>query len=209
MNAFPSLWRKCRRATLVFACTWLTIVPAMGDTPSAQTRLPGDSIYQTHASMTNQDGQVFKLEERRGTPVLVSMFYNTCKFVCPMLIDTMVMTEQGLTPAEKRQLSMLLVTFDPAHDNVAVLKSVATTRELDPTRWTLARTDPASVRKIAATLGIQYRLLPDGEYNHTTVLVLLDAQGRIVGRTQKIGTPDQDFIRLVKQTIQSNPKPAS
>ena len=58
-------------------------------------------------------------------------------------------------------------------------------------------------RKIAATLGIQYRLLADGEYNHTTVLVLLDADGRIVGRTKRIGASDPDFIKLVKQTLQA------
>ena len=104
---------------------------------------------------------------------------------------------------------MLLVTFDPARDDVKALKTVVTTRELDPERWTLARTDTASVRKIAATLGIQYRLLSDGEYNHTTVLVLLDAQGRIVGRTKKMGAADPDFIKLVKQTIQSSQKAAS
>lgn len=209
MNVRPSLLRSCCRATVMFVCAWLATAPAMAETPVAIASLPGDSIYQTHAAMTNQDGQTFQLEERRGMPVLVSMFYNSCKFVCPMLIDTMELTDQGLTAAEKRQLSMLLVTFDPARDDVKTLKTVVTTRELDPARWTLARTDTASVRKIAATLGIQYRLLSDGEYNHTTVLVLLDAQGRIVGRTKKMGAADPDFIKLVKQTIQSNQKAAS
>ena len=209
MTVLLSLWHSCRRAAAMFVCAWLATVPAIADTPPANASLPGDSIYQTHAAMTNQDGQTFQLEERRGMPVLVSMFYNSCKFVCPMLIDTMELTNQGLTAAEKRQLSMLLVTFDPARDDVKALKTVVTTRELDPARWTLARTDTASVRKIAATLGIQYRLLSDGEYNHTTVLVLLDAQGRIVGRTKKMGAADPDFIKLVKQTIQSNQKAAS
>ena len=35
------------------------------------------------------------------------------------------------------------------------------------------------MRRLAAALNIQYRQLPDGEFNHSTVITLLDAQGRI------------------------------
>ena len=171
--------------------------------------LPGDSVYQVPAKMVDQDGRPFKLEARRGQPVLVSMFYNSCQFVCPMLIDTLRSTEQSLTPDERSHLSMMLITFDPARDDVKTLKSVADKHGLDPARWTLARTDAASVRKIAATLGIQYRLLADGEYNHTTVLILLDADGRIIGRTKKIGVTDPAFLKLVRQTLQGHSQPAS
>jgi protein SCO1/2 len=127
------------------------------------------------------------------------MFYNSCEFVCPMLIDTMRITEQELSPQERSHLNMLLMTFDPARDNVAALKSVADKHELDATRWTLARPDATGARKIASTLGIQYRLLSSGEFNHTTVVVLLDGDGRILGRTRKLGAVDPEFLALVKQ----------
>ena len=61
---------------------------------AVRAALPGDSVYQVGATMSDQNGHSFKLQERRGQPVLVSMFYNSCKFVCPMLIDTMRLTEQ-------------------------------------------------------------------------------------------------------------------
>jgi protein SCO1/2 len=168
----------------------------------ARAALPGNSIYQNAAMMTDQNGQSFKLADRRGQPMLVSMFYNSCQFVCPMLIDTLAGTEKELTSDERAHLSMMLITFDPARDDVKTLKSIADKRNLDPAHWTLARTDAGSVRKIAATLGIQYRLLADGEYNHTTVLVLLDADGRVVGKTKKIGMVDPDFVKLIRQTLQ-------
>lgn len=192
-------------ATL-WVCATLLLPAAMAQTtgsPVPVKALPGDSIYQVASTMTDQNGRAFKLEDHRGKPVLVSMFYNSCKFVCPMLIDTMVLTRQGLSAGERAQLDMLLITFDPARDDVKALKSIAEARELDAAQWTVARTDATSVRKIAATLGIQYRLLSDGEFNHTTVLVLLDGEGRIVGRTKRIGTADPAFIKLVKQTIQN------
>ena len=117
-------------------------------------RLPGDSIYQLPAAFVDQDGKTFKLADLRGRPVIVSMFYNSCQFVCPMLIDTLRATQEGLSAEERAQVSLLLVTFDPARDDVGVLKSVATRRKLDREHWTLARTDPATVRKLASTNGI-------------------------------------------------------
>ncbi|MES2152187.1 MAG: SCO family protein [Pseudomonadota bacterium] len=164
--------------------------------------LPGNSVYQLKTELTDQDGHVFHLQDRRGKPVLISMFYNSCEFVCPMLIDTMRITEQALGPDERSRITMLLVTFDPARDTVGALKSVATKRELEVPHWTLARPDAAGARKIAATLGIQYRLLGNGEFNHTTVVVLLDAEGRILGQTRKLGAADLAFMKLVRQALQ-------
>ncbi len=193
-------------ALLLSSLCALALPAAAAETPAAPaTALPSTSLYQLPAALNNQDGKAFKLRELRGRPVLVSMFYNSCEFVCPMLIDTMRLTQQALDQDSRERLSMLLITFDPARDDIKTLKTVARQRELDPARWTLARTDAASVRKIAATLDIQYRRLESGEYNHTTVLVLLDADGRVLGRTRTMGAVDPEFVKLVHDTIAATP----
>jgi len=160
--------------------------------------LPGDSVYQLHPALVDQDGEPFKLADLRGRPVVVSMFYNSCQFVCPMLIDTVRATQDRLSAEERSRVTMLLVTFDPARDDVGVLKSVADKHQLDREHWTLARTDPAMVRKLAAVLHIQYKLLSNGDYNHSTALILLDDNGRILGQTSKLGGVDNEFLKLVQ-----------
>ena len=67
------------------------------------------------------------------------------------------------------------------------VKAQAEKRKLDTTRWTLARSEAPAIRKLAAALGIQYRELPDGEFSHASVLVLLDREGRIAARTETMG----------------------
>ena len=172
--------------------------------PAAATAaLPADSVYQLKLALTDQQGRSVALDAGRGHPVVVSMFYTSCEFVCPMLVDALRDTEGKLTAAERAQTTVLLVTFDPARDTVAVLQKTAAQRELDPGHWTLARTDPASVRKLAAVLGVQYRLLANGDYNHTTALVLLDAQGRIAGRTTQLGDADPIFVKKVRAAVQA------
>jgi protein SCO1/2 len=178
--------------------------PAEASAPAAAAAadLPTDSVYQVSVPLTDQLGRKTQLAERRGQPMLISMFYTSCKFVCPMLIDALQDTAARLSTEDRARLSVLLVSFDPAHDTVAVLKRTADQRKLDGSHWTLARTDARSVRKLAATLGIQYRALPDGDFNHTTALILLDADGRIVGRTAQLGNADPAFVKLVQGATQ-------
>ena len=177
--------------------------PSASSAPPATTlvALPSDSIYQLGASLTGQDGRTGRLDGRRGAPILVSMFYTSCRFVCPMLIETLRDVEAKLSAEEREHLSVLLVSIDPAHDSVEVLKRTADERQLDGARWTLARTDAATVRKLAAVLGIQYRALPDGEFNHTTAVILVDAEGRIAARTTRLGGADPAFVKRVKSVL--------
>ena len=181
---------------------------ASAATPAAASvaTLPSASIYHLSTPLTDQDAKQFKLEDRRGRPMLVSMFYTSCQFVCPMLVDALRETEAKLTPAQRERLSILMVSFDPEHDTVSVLKATAEQRRLEPAHWTLARTDAGNVRKLAAVLGIQYRALANGEFNHTTSLILIDSAGRIVGRTARLGDSDPNFVKLVRATVQSDPQ---
>jgi protein SCO1/2 len=154
---------------------------------------PGDSVYQLQAPLEDQAGATTTLDRYRGAPVIVSMFYGSCPHVCPMLISTIQRYERELPEAQRSRLRVLMVSIDPQRDTPAHLTEVAGRHRVDLQRWTLARTDAASVRKLAAVLNVQYRALPDGEFNHSTVITLLDAEGRPLRATSSMLRPDADF----------------
>ncbi len=165
--------------------------------PVAPVDLPGNSVYQLKIPLVDQDGRKSRWDEAPKGPRIVSMFYSNCDFVCPMLFEAIKIVEAGL-PAESRQrLSVGLVSLDPERDTPAKLKKTASQRSIDEARWRLYRADAADVRKLAATLGIQYRQLTGGEFNHSTVLILLDAQGRVMARTERISAVDPAFMKAV------------
>ena len=172
-----------------------------GGTAAAATPLPGDSIYNLPVQLTTQDGQQQMLAARRGRPQLITMFYTSCQMVCPMIIDSLRLTRNALDPATRAKIDLLAVSFDPAKDDVATLKSYAEKRKLDPRIWTLARAEPAQVRQLSGVLGLQYRQLPDGEFNHSSELILLDAEGRIAARTTLIGRLDPAFVKAIGETV--------
>jgi len=166
---------------------------------AAPVALPTDSIYQLPVTLTDQHGEARGWQERRGKPQLVSMFYTACKYVCPLIVDSAKGIEQQLTPAQQARLGIVLISMDPKRDNPATLKAQADNRKLDPTRWSLTAPSADDVRAVAGVLGIRYRALADGEFNHTSALVLLDPEGRILARTEDLGAiPDPEFLAAVR-----------
>lgn len=172
--------------------------PAAAQAPA----LPDDSLYLLDDAFSDQAGKPFVLADRRGKPQLVAMFYTSCRYICPLIVDSAKGVEHALAPEERARLGVLLVSLDPARDDTAALASVAGKRRLDPARWTLARTEAAGVRRVAALLGIRYRALADGEFNHSSALVLLDSEGRVLARTDRLGSvPDPDFLAAVRAAL--------
>lgn len=193
MNRFFTL------ATLLVAgAVFSAGVLAAGKTPP----LPADSLYQLTLPLTDQDGKTADWRTRRGKPQLVAMFYTSCKFICPLIVDSGKAIEHQLDSKQQQKLGILLISMDPRRDDPKALKSIVDKRTLDTTRWTLASPPQDDVRTVAGLLGIRYRLLADGEFNHSSALVLLDANGRILARTEKMGTqPDPEFVAAVKKAL--------
>lgn len=190
------------KRVLLFFVSALAWVCA-GPLPAAGVReIPDDSVYRFDAALSDQSGTSFHLSERRGRPLLVAMFYTSCRYVCPLIIDSVKGVEHALNQAERDHLGILLISLDPARDDTAALKSVFDKRKLDGARWTLARTSESNVRTLAALLGVRYRALADGEFNHTSALVLLDSEGRRIASSETLGaTPDAKFLASVKSVL--------
>jgi len=184
------------RSCLLVGSLLLSAIPALAATPS----LPRDSLYQLPLQLTDQAGHRFDWRSLRGKPRVVSMFYTSCPFICPLIVDAGKTIERDLSPAEQQRIGIVLVSMDPANDTPAALQDVASKRKLDPARWTLAAPAPKDVRAVAGVLRIRYRQLADGSFNHSTALVLLDADGRELARTEQVGTvADPAFLAAVHQ----------
>jgi protein SCO1/2 len=166
---------------------------------AAPTPLPGDSVYQLEASLTDASGRALEWRSLRGKPRVATLFYTSCKYICPLVVDSMRSIERGLTPDERSRIGFVLVSMDPARDTPEALTRVMQERRLDAAAWTLLQPQPASLRGIAGILGIRYRSTADGEFNHSTALVLLDAEGRVLARTEQLGGEgDAQFLAAVR-----------
>lgn len=188
------------RTVLLTACAGVALTLTQVALPAAPAALPADSVYQLPLRLTDQAGRSYDWSTRRGKPQLVSMFYTSCQYICPLIVESGKAMEKHLTPAQQRNLGILLLSMDPERDTPKALQAVVDKRRLDTARWTLASPPPGQVRALAGVLGIRYRQLADGEFNHTSALVLLDANGRILARTEQVGSrPDPEFLAAVRK----------
>lgn len=190
---------------MTFAPALFAVLLAMTGAVSAATRpmpLPADSIYQLPMALTDQHGKHWDWGSKRGQPQVVAMFYTSCQFTCPLIVDSGKAIEHALGPSERQRLGLLLISIDPKRDTPAALMHVAKERGLDGTRWSLASPDAKAVRAAAGVLGVRYRQLANGDFNHTSGLLLLDRDGRIVARTDHVGTvADPAFVDAVRHAL--------
>lgn len=182
------------------ACALLLALPALA--ASSSTPLPKDSVYQLPLVLIDQDGKAADWSNHRGKPQVVSMFYTSCPYMCPLIVDAGKGIEHTLTPAQRKGMGILLISMDPGNDTPAALMALATKRKLDTQFWSLAAPQPRAVSPVAGVLGVRYRKLATGGFNHTSVLILLDRNGRIVARTEQIGgKPDPEFLAALRREL--------
>ncbi len=160
----------------------------------AADRYPPQSIYNLEATLTDQDGVDRALDSEHGHPVLITMFYGSCPMACPMLIDTLRLTDQAAQSEARGRLRVVMISIDPDRDTVPALQALAQARHIDTSRWTLLRTDATSVRRIAAMLNVQYRQLADGRVSHSSGISLPNPEGEIVIQSSVLARADPALV---------------
>ncbi|MEZ5484380.1 MAG: SCO family protein, partial [Lysobacteraceae bacterium] len=157
------------------------------------------------AQLTDQHGRAQTFSGLTGKVRLVSMFYASCKYVCPLIIDQVKRIEAELDEGQRERLGINLITLDADNDTPEVLTRLAAERHIDSPRWQLMQPRAGDVRPISALLGIQYRALLGGDYNHSSVISLIDAEGRILARTEQLGArPDPAFVDAVRKALDAS-----
>lgn len=189
---------------LILATALVGVGACAGSTPEASPPvvdrgpLPDDSLYLLDGPLLDQAGETTRLGRYRGHPTIVSMFYASCPAACPMLIADIHRIEAALDDETRADLRVVLVSFDPDADTPEALARLAAERSVDTTRWTLASAPADDVRTLAAVLGISYRRLETGHYNHSAVITVLDRDGRPLAKVDGLNQPPDALLAALR-----------
>ncbi len=190
--------------TMLTLCVLLSVGCSRGDPPKSsappiagasvsERGQPEASLFDLPVELTDQKGTRFSLDELRGHPTVVSMFYADCPYVCPTLISDVRRLEDKLSGKARSEVRVLLVSFDAERDTPERLQALMRERKLDDVRWRLARGSEDHVRELAAALDIKYRRLEDGNYNHSSAVILLRPDGTVATRSEGLAQPMDDL----------------
>jgi len=125
-------------------------------TESAAVALSDKSLYQTESKWTTDTGKQIKLQDLKGRPQVVVMFFASCQSACPVLVHDLQRIETALNPEQRARVGFTLVTIDPRRDTPEALRKYRATRVLPAETWSLLRGEPDDIRELVALLGVKY-----------------------------------------------------
>ena len=166
----------------------------------AATPLSDRSLYQLDSSWTNDAGAALKLTSLHGRPQVVTMFFASCQFTCPVLVKDMQRIEAALPQSVRTNVGFVLVTFDSERDTPEALAAYRKIHGL-PSNWTLLRGAPDDVLELGALLGIKYKKDLRGQFAHSNVITVLDAGGETVRQIVGVNRDASDAVQAVERVL--------
>lgn len=138
------------------------------------------SIYQLGATWTNDTNQSVTLAHLRGRPVVLAMFFASCEYACPILVGDMQRIREALPADVRAAAQFVLVSFDDVRDTPAALRAYRERAQINDPAWTLLHGSPDDVQELAMLLGVKYKKDARGQFAHSNLITVLNAEGEIV-----------------------------
>jgi protein SCO1 len=150
---------------------------------ASQILKPGEPVPDT--TLVDENNAPRPLISLKGHRVALTFMYTTCPQpdFCPLMDRNFaaVQNEIKKTPA-LADVRLVSVSFDPAHDTPAVLKTHAKALQADPAVWHFVTAGTGDIKGFAAKFGVIAE--PSDEspaiLTHNLSTAVIDADGRVV-----------------------------
>jgi protein SCO1/2 len=161
------------------------------------------SLYQTESKWTTDTNKQLKLGDLKGRPQVIVMFFASCQYACPVLVHDLTRIEAALNPELRGKVGFTLVTFDTKRDTPEALAKFRATRNLSPTNWTLLHGSDDDVLELAALLGVKYKQEASGQFAHSNIITVLNAEGEIVHQLTGLGQDVSETVRELENLLKT------
>ncbi|HZS24971.1 MAG TPA: SCO family protein [Gaiellaceae bacterium] len=176
----PAPFRSALLAAVVAALVGAT---AAVSAPASNPHVPGFHGYRvldpvaSDFALRDQNGSVVRLSAQHGKLVLLTFLYTNCPNVCPLIASNLGLVLHALPVEQRRQVSVIAVSVDPAHDTrSAVRRFVAEHRLPSQFHYLIGSADELK------PIWQAYNLLIDVKsvelVSHTAYVLLLDRSGK-------------------------------
>lgn len=189
-------------SSLTFAADSTNLPPCCRK-PLATAVFTDKSLFQLDSTWTSDMGREVKLGVFRGRPQVVGLFFTHCEYACPIIVHDMRRIQAALPASLRDQVDFLLVSFDTERDTPAVLADYRKTHRLDTDHWTLLTGKPDDVRELAALLGINYQKDARGQFAHSNVITILNAEGEVIRQQVGLNTGPEESVKALEKSLAS------
>jgi len=149
-------------------------------------------------SLVDQNGKTVTDAELKGKWSLVYFGYTHCPDACPTALNDIAIALDELGP-QRSEVRPVFITVDPERDTAEVLKSYVTA--FDAPIMALTGT-PEEIAQAAKGYRVYYAKHPEagGDYSmdHSSVIYVMDPEGRFTASFTQQNTPEEIAERLKK-----------
>lgn len=164
----------------------------------------GHSLYHLDNEFITHRNEKVKLSDFAGEPVIVVMFYGNCTQVCPILIQDSWRLYSSLSESTRETVNVLAVSFDTEKDSPEVLAEYAKDEQLDISGWHFVTGNDTDIRMLAMMLGVKYQKDSNGEFAHSNLITVLDAEGNVAKRVEGLNQPMDEAALLIESVSKSS-----
>ncbi len=158
------------------------------------------SIYEVKTTWKDQNSKEIRMADFKGHPIVLTMVYTSCPHACPMMVSRIRDIKKEFEQEGIFDVKYVLASFDVENDTPEHLKSYMNKRKLDDSSWTfLSAKNESAARELSVVLGINFKKLSDGNFSHSNVITLIDDQGHIVARIDKLSANTSHFKSALKK----------
>ena len=155
------------------------------------------SLYQLDSTWTNDAGQTLKLGQLRGRVQVVAMFFASCTYACPIIVQDMRRLEQALPKDRRAKVGFTLVTIDTERDTPGALHAYRMAHHLPGNGWTLLHGSPDDTLELAALLGVKFKREATGQFAHSNLITVLNEQGEIIHQVVGLNQDLHDAVKRI------------
>ena len=156
--------------------------------PQAQYHVPAPGDLVPDFRLTNQNGRQITLGQFRGKALLVTFIYTRCPLsdYCPRMSRNFASIDKSLQadPVLYRRTHLLSVSFDPAYDSPAVLRSYGEAYTGNYTKekfdhWDFATPDKADLPKLLEFFDVGATPGENHTITHSLSTVVISPDGKV------------------------------
>lgn len=191
------------RITLTFLLPIMLLITSCANIKRSEndrSRYKPNSFYLIDTQWVNQDGEKVRLSDFEGKPLIISMVYLSCSYICPTIISQIQKMQSSISEEDRGKYQLLVISFDPTRDTPQAMRAYGPKHNIDFSHWTFATNpDDGKIRELAALLDFKYQKDKGGEFTHSYVVALLDKNGVLKERLTAPTDANSNFIKSLKQ----------
>jgi cytochrome oxidase Cu insertion factor (SCO1/SenC/PrrC family) len=157
------------------------------------------SFYSVPYAFTNDHSQIVHFSEWRGKPLILTMEYSNCRFMCTTTFSKLKAI-QAAADQKKLQIDFMIISLDPKNDTPQAWQQYRISRDINRSNWHLLTGTEITTREFADLIGIKYWYM-DEHILHDFKIVRLNAQGEIERALTDYGDDPDSLLSPSKKQL--------